>query len=111
MDHLCLRCFEILNWKLKFGKYKVMQQAAKCTKCLKMTVVKPYRSFCNKCADEHKCCAKCGHVKPLKDLEGDNDLDKLPEYYKQIMEKYMKKLREISRKKIMRLVEKGLITW
>lgn len=28
--HLCKRCFEIVDWKLKFGKYKKLTQPGKC---------------------------------------------------------------------------------
>jgi hypothetical protein len=68
LDRLCKRCLEQLQWKLKFGKYKPIREAKKCQKCEQLTVVKPYRFFCNKCADETVCCSKCGS-------KGDYDIE------------------------------------
>ena len=30
---LCKRCYEIVEWKLKFGKYKKLTQPGKCQSC------------------------------------------------------------------------------
>lgn len=68
LDRVCTRCLEILQWKLKFGKYKPLKAAKKCQKCLQTTVLKPYRTLCNKCADCNKCCSKCGDKKEF-DIE------------------------------------------
>lgn len=71
LDRLCKRCLEQLQWRLKFGKYKPIKAAKKCQKCSHMTVVKPYRVLCNKCADDTKCCSKCGLNKEF-DIESFN---------------------------------------
>jgi hypothetical protein len=59
LDRLCTHCKEILEWKLKFGKFKPIKEAKKCQTCLKSTVVKPYRAICNKCSDDANKCTKC----------------------------------------------------
>ena len=43
MDRLCDRCYEQINWKLKFNKYKPLTATAKCHKCDNKNIIKAYR--------------------------------------------------------------------
>ena len=43
MDRLCDRCYEQINWKLKFNKYKPLTAIAKCYKCENKNIIKAYR--------------------------------------------------------------------
>ncbi|XP_006001730.1 uncharacterized protein C9orf85 homolog isoform X1 [Latimeria chalumnae] len=59
-DGVCQRCIEVLEWKVKFKKYKPLTIPKKCVKCLQKTVKDSYRIMCKPCALKLELCAKCG---------------------------------------------------
>ncbi|XP_007434566.1 uncharacterized protein C9orf85 homolog [Python bivittatus] len=59
-EGLCQHCKEVLEWRVKFNKYKPLTQAKKCIKCLQKTVKDSYHIICKSCACELELCAKCG---------------------------------------------------
>ncbi|KAK1806884.1 hypothetical protein P4O66_005367 [Electrophorus voltai] len=59
-DGLCQRCTEILEWRVKYNKYKFLTQPRKCVKCLQKTVKDAYHIMCKSCALSLELCAKCG---------------------------------------------------
>lgn len=59
-DGVCQRCKEILEWRVKYGKYKPLSKPKKCVKCLQKTVKDSYHIMCRPCACELEVCAKCG---------------------------------------------------
>ncbi|XP_044302311.1 uncharacterized protein C9orf85 homolog [Varanus komodoensis] len=59
-EGLCQRCKEVLEWRVKFNKYKQLTQPKKCVKCLQKTVKDSYHIICKPCACELAVCAKCG---------------------------------------------------
>jgi len=61
LDRVCARCFEQLQWKLTYGKYKQIKQPKKCVNCKNKCIMKSYRQLCNKCGDSLKKCTKCGN--------------------------------------------------
>ena len=108
-DHLCKHCYEKIDWKLKFGKYKKLSQPSKCNLCDRKTVVKAYRTICDKCCDDQKICSMCGEEKtivPFTDEERDHlktlKLDNL-------VENKMRIYKECSKNKLLRLLGKGKV--
>ncbi|KAL7839297.1 hypothetical protein SRHO_G00259550 [Serrasalmus rhombeus] len=59
-EGLCQRCKDILEWKVKYNKYKFLTQPRKCVKCLQKTVKDAYHIMCKPCALRLELCAKCG---------------------------------------------------
>ncbi|KAH1169058.1 uncharacterized protein C9orf85 homolog [Mauremys mutica] len=59
-DGVCQRCKEVLEWRVKFSKYKPLSKPKKCVKCLQKTVKDSYHIICRSCACELEVCAKCG---------------------------------------------------
>ncbi|XP_026795446.2 uncharacterized protein C9orf85 homolog [Pangasianodon hypophthalmus] len=59
-DGVCQRCKDILEWKVKYSKYKSLTQPRKCVKCLQKTVKDAYHIMCRTCALQLQLCAKCG---------------------------------------------------
>ena len=111
IDRVCERCYEKIQWKLKFGKYKPLKNPGKCQKCERKKVIKPYRILCNSCADENKACAKCGQVKKMHP-ESQKDANKISEMKrKQEFDRYMSMMQERSRRKIQRLMEDDLVAF
>ncbi|KFR14143.1 Uncharacterized protein C9orf85, partial [Opisthocomus hoazin] len=59
-DGVCQHCKGILEWRVKFSKYKLLSKPKKCVKCLQKTVKDPYHIICRPCAAKLEVCAKCG---------------------------------------------------
>ncbi|XP_030647759.1 uncharacterized protein C9orf85 homolog [Chanos chanos] len=59
-DGLCQHCKDVLEWKVKYNKYKPLTQPRKCVKCSQKTVKDAYHIMCKPCALTLQLCAKCG---------------------------------------------------
>ncbi|XP_063311118.1 uncharacterized protein C9orf85 homolog [Pelobates fuscus] len=59
-DGVCQRCKDVLEWRVKFSKYKPLSQPKKCVKCLQKTVKDSYHIICRPCAMQLEICCKCG---------------------------------------------------
>uniref|UniRef100_A0A023FR89 Hipothetical protein n=1 Tax=Amblyomma cajennense TaxID=34607 RepID=A0A023FR89_AMBCJ len=59
-ENLCVRCQDIIEWKIKYKKYKPLTVPRKCVKCEGKTVKLAYHIMCGACAQRIKVCAKCG---------------------------------------------------
>ncbi|KAG9331496.1 hypothetical protein JZ751_018899 [Albula glossodonta] len=59
-DGVCKHCKEVLEWKVKYSKYKPLTQPRKCVKCLQKSVKDAYHIICKPCALQLELCAKCG---------------------------------------------------
>uniref|UniRef100_A0A6G3MII2 Uncharacterized protein C9orf85 (Trinotate prediction) n=1 Tax=Henneguya salminicola TaxID=69463 RepID=A0A6G3MII2_HENSL len=58
-NNLCDKCKEIIEWKIKYGKYKPLSVSRRCNQCQEKTIHKAYCRICEKCAEQMKKCAKC----------------------------------------------------
>ncbi|EFN76768.1 uncharacterized protein C9orf85 homolog [Harpegnathos saltator] len=58
--NVCERCKKIIEWKIKYKKYKALKVPAKCTKCEQKTVKHAYHTVCLPCAKQQEVCPKCG---------------------------------------------------
>lgn len=56
---VCQRCKDVIEWKIKYKKYKPLTVPAKCVACTQKNVKYAYHILCTKCATEKKVCAKC----------------------------------------------------
>ncbi|XP_028658176.2 uncharacterized protein C9orf85 homolog [Erpetoichthys calabaricus] len=69
-DGICQRCKDVIEWKIKYNKYKPLSQPRKCIKCLQKTVRDAYHIICKPCGLKLGTCTKCGTneeiVTPLK---------------------------------------------
>ncbi|KAK3538710.1 hypothetical protein QTP86_014307 [Hemibagrus guttatus] len=78
-DGVCQRCKDVLEWKVKYNKYKSLTQPRKCVKCLQKTVKDAYYIMCRPCALQLKLCAKCGNneevVISLDKKEGEEEVE------------------------------------
>ncbi|KAG7243907.1 hypothetical protein INR49_006062 [Caranx melampygus] len=59
-DGLCQHCKDVLEWKVKYNKYKSLTQPRKCVKCSQKTVKDAYHIVCKPCALQQDICCKCG---------------------------------------------------
>ncbi|XP_030214482.1 uncharacterized protein C9orf85 homolog [Gadus morhua] len=62
---LCQRCKDVLEWKVKYNKYKSLTQAKKCVKCFQKNVKDAYHIMCKPCSIQLELCAKCGNKEEI----------------------------------------------
>lgn len=59
VNYVCSRCKSIIEWKIKYKKYKPLTAPRKCVKCEGKTVKYAYHVMCIPCVKDKKVCAKC----------------------------------------------------
>ncbi|XP_053601673.1 uncharacterized protein C9orf85 homolog [Plodia interpunctella] len=64
---VCKRCKDIIDWKIKYKKYKPLTAPKKCVGCDQKVIKHAYHLLCCKCAAEKNVCAKC--CKPFENEE------------------------------------------
>ncbi|XP_062063067.1 uncharacterized protein C9orf85 homolog [Lepus europaeus] len=79
-EGVCQRCKEVLEWRVKYSKYKPLSKPKKCVKCLQKTVKDSYHIMCRLCAYELEVCAKCGKKEDIvipfnKEPENSENID------------------------------------
>ncbi|XP_067008951.1 uncharacterized protein C9orf85 homolog [Anabrus simplex] len=101
--NVCRKCANILEWKIKYKKYKPLKVPRKCTKCEQKCVKSAYHIMCLPCSKMIGVCPKCG-----KNEEIVKEADKKEEQFKLDKEmKYMiKKLSERKRRTFRRYMSK-----
>lgn len=65
ISDVCVRCKEIIEWKIKYKKYKPLGQPKKCVKCEQRTVKNAYHVMCLDCGRKLEVCTKCCKAKEL----------------------------------------------
>lgn len=107
LDYLCEKCLLVLEWKIKFRKYKPLTTPSKCKKCDGKNVYKAHREVCDKCCHDLKICSKCiepceeyanptKSSKILRNRPKDNTFDEIIEL-----------LKERQRRTVLRRMENG----
>ncbi|KAJ8734785.1 hypothetical protein PYW08_014035 [Mythimna loreyi] len=97
---VCKRCKDILEWKIKYKKYKPLTAPRKCVACEQKTVKHAYHMLCSKCASDKKTCAKC--CKPVES----EDSSVVEEPQSTDLKAMLKDLPERKRRTIMRIINK-----
>lgn len=68
ISDVCQRCKDILEWKIKYKKYKLLKNPSTCIKCNNKNVNSSYRKICTTCANSLSVCPKCGLKINVEDL-------------------------------------------
>jgi Uncharacterized conserved protein (DUF2039) len=58
-EGLCKSCWDKVEWKKKYRKYKPLTQPATCRDCSQRTVAAAYHKLCQPCAQAKGTCAWC----------------------------------------------------
>ncbi|XP_071171270.1 uncharacterized protein C9orf85 homolog [Mytilus edulis] len=105
---LCERCKEVIDWKVKYKKYKPLTTPKKCTRCAQKTVKKAYYIVCMPCISALNVCGKCGSKKELVSQPGPSASEQmsLDNQLKQDLEM----LSERKRRTFLRLQAQGKLT-
>lgn len=107
LDYLCKRCLEILEWKIKYRKYKPLSMPSKCKLCELKTVLKGHREVCDKCAGELLICSKC--IEPCEEYAQPTKSSKVLRNKPKdnTFEEILDMLKERQRRTILRKIEDG----
>ncbi|EOD35452.1 hypothetical protein EMIHUDRAFT_201559 [Emiliania huxleyi CCMP1516] len=54
---VCAKCYEVIEWKRRYGKYKPLKQPAKCLGCNQKAVHQAYHQLCPPCAGSRRAHA------------------------------------------------------
>ena len=124
LDRLCQRCYDQLQWRIDFRKYKPLEKPRKCNMCSQPHVLKAYRTICDPCSgkDGKKLCTKCAaDVKTLRNAEGQakyavpqNETKKDEERYEREVDEIQEKLEGLKlreRKTIERKIKTGEVVY
>ncbi|XP_022909400.2 uncharacterized protein C9orf85 homolog [Onthophagus taurus] len=65
VSDVCTRCKDVIEWKIKYKKYKPLTQPKKCVKCEQKTVRKAYHVMCRDCGKKLSVCTKCCQSKEI----------------------------------------------
>ncbi|XP_075226205.1 uncharacterized protein C9orf85 homolog isoform X2 [Lycorma delicatula] len=76
VTNVCDRCKAILEWKIKYKKYKMLKNPSTCCKCHNKCVKESYHTICEECSKKLNVCPKCGKSKESADLNINNNLEK-----------------------------------
>ncbi|KAG7197519.1 hypothetical protein KM043_016636 [Ampulex compressa] len=82
---VCDRCRKIIEWKIKYKKYKPLKAPGKCTKCQERTVMRAYLTICLTCAKGAQVCPKCGEKADILQTKLDQSELKLEEEIKELL--------------------------
>ncbi|XP_034192322.1 uncharacterized protein C9orf85 homolog [Osmia lignaria lignaria] len=101
VTNVCEKCKKIIEWKIKYKKYKPLKTPSKCLKCEQKAINNAYHKLCLPCAKQFEVCPKCGEEgniiegKPSKedviklDAELQNILKGLPERKRRTFIRYI----------------------
>jgi hypothetical protein len=56
---LCVKCYDIVEWRKRMGRYKPCSQPTKCVSCLCKKITSAYHVLCKDCGRERGKCEKC----------------------------------------------------
>jgi len=76
VSNVCQRCKEVIEWKIKYKKYKPLTVPGTCRRCTKKNVKYAYHLLCTECASTHMICAKCTKSKEIVEEPDLPDSDK-----------------------------------
>jgi len=106
ISNVCGKCKGVLEWKIKYKKYKFPKAASTCVVCHQKNVKHAYHTLCTECSTKANVCPKCGKAETLvvpSAASFDESILKSGE-----IKESLKSLPERRRRTFMRFVEKTL---
>jgi len=107
VSEVCTHCKGVIEWKIKYKKYKPLSQPKTCTKCSQKTVKKAYHVLCRECALNSKCCAKCLKSSEVVEIIPPEPTEIEQQKLKTEMDQLIKSLPERKRRSFLRYMAKG----
>ncbi|XP_075145569.1 uncharacterized protein C9orf85 homolog [Haematobia irritans] len=107
ISEVCQHCKGVIEWKIKYKKYKPLSQPKTCTKCQQKKIRKAYHVLCRDCALEARVCAKCMKSAEEVEIEPAQPTPEEELKLKVEMERLIKSFPERKRRAFLRYMEKG----
>ncbi|XP_023294684.2 uncharacterized protein C9orf85 homolog [Lucilia cuprina] len=107
ISEVCQHCKGVIEWKIKYKKYKPLSQPKTCTKCSQKKIRKAYHVLCRECALEAKVCAKCLKSAEEVEIEPPQPTPEEELKLKVEMERLIKSFPERKRRAFLRYMDKG----
>uniref|UniRef100_A0A1A9X269 Uncharacterized protein n=1 Tax=Glossina brevipalpis TaxID=37001 RepID=A0A1A9X269_9MUSC len=107
VNEVCKHCKDVIEWKIKYKKYKPLSQPKTCAKCQQRNVRKAYHVLCKDCALESRVCAKCLKTAEEVEIESPQPSPEEQVKLKVEMDKLIKSFPERKRRAFLRYMEKG----
>ncbi|TMW42185.1 hypothetical protein DOY81_012738 [Sarcophaga bullata] len=107
ISEVCQHCKGVIEWKIKYKKYKPLSQPKTCTKCSQKKIRKAYHVLCRECALEARVCAKCLKSADEVEIEPPQPTPEEELKLKVEMERLIKSFPERKRRAFLRYMEKG----
>ncbi|EDW27761.1 GL19837 [Drosophila persimilis] len=104
---VCQRCKEVIEWKIKYKKYKPLTQAKTCSHCKERTVKKAYHVICRECAIKAHACAKCLKTADEVAIEAPEPTPQEEQQLQVEMDRLVKSFSERKRRAFVRYMAKG----
>lgn len=104
---VCQRCKEVIEWKIKYKKYKPLTQAKTCARCQQRTVRKAYHVICRDCAIKDHVCAKCLKSADEVAIEAPEPTPQEEQQLQVEMDRLIKSFSERKRRAFLRFMNKG----
>ncbi|KAH8397468.1 hypothetical protein KR222_006391, partial [Zaprionus bogoriensis] len=104
---VCQRCKEVIEWKIKYKKYKPLTQAKTCARCQQRTVRKAYHVICRDCAVKDHVCAKCLKSADEVEIEAPEPTPQEEQQLQVEMDRLIKSFSERKRRAFLRFMNKG----
>uniref|UniRef100_A0A5K3FT71 Chromosome 9 open reading frame 85 n=1 Tax=Mesocestoides corti TaxID=53468 RepID=A0A5K3FT71_MESCO len=101
MHGLCARCKAIIEWKVKYKKYKPLSKPATCVRCSQRNIGRAYFILCETCMETLKVCGKCGKATEIVIPVTDPELAEIDRQF----ETNLRNMRERERRSILRIME------
>ncbi|XP_060067235.1 uncharacterized protein C9orf85 homolog [Ylistrum balloti] len=104
----CQHCTDVIEWKIKYRKFKPLTTAKKCTKCLQKTVKQSYFIMCVPCMTKLQVCGKCGQKTEIAEKPGVSEAEQMSQQSQSEAE--IEFLTERQRRQFLRLQASGKLT-
>ncbi|XP_030379178.1 uncharacterized protein C9orf85 homolog [Scaptodrosophila lebanonensis] len=104
---VCQHCKDVIEWKIKYKKYKPLTQAKTCTRCQQRNVRKAYHVICRDCAVQARVCAKCLKSADEVPIEAPQPTPREEQQLQAEMERLIKSFPERKRRAFLRFQAKG----
>lgn len=107
ISEVCQHCKGVIEWKIKYKKYKPLTQPKTCTKCSQKNIRKAYHVLCRDCALAARVCAKCLKSAEEVMIEPPQPTPEEEIKLKVEMERLIKSFPERKRRAFLRYMDKG----
>ncbi|XP_064653260.1 uncharacterized protein C9orf85 homolog [Lineus longissimus] len=101
----CQRCKEVIEWKIKYKKYKPLSVPKKCVRCNEKAIKKAYCVVCDACAAKHEVCIKCNKAENIVQKPGLSPEEEARQ--QSLLEQEIRMMSERKRRTFFRLQESG----